>query len=231
MPGFPAREICDKFTLAVVRRGVGHFSTVMQRWLQKEGTLHPSFFLLLLPFQLPPLTPHANRPHTPARIPTHIQPLRCSVFARFLICAYMWPQIVSCLAALSLWVDWGMDDRIPTFEASQADSQFLAFFPYPDQGSKMPMAIPLFFFSSTSFPSFLCSKKWPVIQSWPKNQGGILLGVILGKIFLLFKRKHLEVDPFFSDLDTGMMCDIWCSGSYHVTMRGANLKVGWKDWG
>ena len=107
MAGFPAREVCAKFALAVVKRGVGHFSTVNAKVVTEGG--YPSPLLFPPAPCLPTATPDppANRPHTPpfstaARIPTHIQPLRCSVFARFLICAHMWPQIVSCLAASSL---------------------------------------------------------------------------------------------------------------------------------
>lgn len=84
------------------------------------------------------------------------------------------------------------------------------------------MAIPFFFFFLAQVlvsPASFAVRSGHVIQFWLKNQGGILLGVTLGKNFLLFKRKHLAVDPFFSDLDTGVKCDIWCSGSYHVTMR------------
>ena len=114
-----------------------------------------------------------------------------------------------------------MDDRIPTFEASQANTVIpcLFFFFTLIKAAICPWQSHSFFAQVLAFPASLAARSGHVIQSWPKNRGGILLGVLLGKNFLLFKRKHLAVGPFLSESDTGVKCDIWCSDSYHVTMR------------
>lgn len=168
----------------------------MQRWLQKEGTLHPSFFLLLLPFQPPPLTPPANRSHTPPfsngcqNIHTH------SATQVFCFCPFsdMCPHMASncfmpgCLVSLSRlgygWPDthlWGLSSRY---------CQFLAFFLTLIKAAKCPWQSHFFFFFFAQVlvsPASFAARSGHMIQSWPKDQGGILLGVIPGKIFLLFK--------------------------------------------
>ena len=44
MAGFPAREVCAKFALAVVKRGVGHFSTVNAKVVTEGGYPSPLLF-------------------------------------------------------------------------------------------------------------------------------------------------------------------------------------------
>ena len=65
MAGFPAREVCDKSALVVVRRAVGDFSTVNAKVVTEGG--HPSPILFPPAPSLPtaPLTPPANHSHTP----------------------------------------------------------------------------------------------------------------------------------------------------------------------
>lgn len=78
----------------------------------------------------------------------------------------------------------------------------------------------LFFFRSTAyFPSFSCSKKEPRDSVLAKESWRNFVVVFLGMFSLLFKRTCLSAGLFFPDLDTGVKCDIWCSGSSHVTMR------------
>lgn len=64
-----------------------------------------------------------------------------------------------------------------------------------------------------------CSQKGPC-DSWPENQEeSRWRGRFLGKVLLFVKREYLSVGPFLLGLDTGVKCDIRCSGSAQGTMR------------
>ena len=75
-----------------------------------------------------------------------------------------------------------MDDRIPTFEASQADTvSSLLFFLTLIKAAKCPWQSHFFFFFFAQVlvsPASFAARSGHMIQSWPKDQGGILLGVI-----------------------------------------------------
>ena len=71
MAGFPAREVCDKFALVVVRRGVGHFSTVNAKVVTEGG--YPSPILFPPAPSLPTATP--DSPCQPLPHPTILQRL------------------------------------------------------------------------------------------------------------------------------------------------------------
>lgn len=201
-----------------------------------RGSTHqgPSLSSCFFLSNFPPLLPPLLCPPNTAWIAIPSRHLGVLFLPCFLICAHLWSQIVSCMAALSLWVNWGADGRIPTFEASQADtvSSLPFFLAWSRQqyahGNPILFCLSFFFFTP-QIPVFLASlaaRSGHGNQFWPKNHGRILLGgVLLRKIFLLFKRKLLAVGPFLSDLDIRVKCDTWCSGSHHVTMR----QEGW-DW-
>lgn len=212
--------------------GMGHFSTVNEKAATEGGDPSPigvSFLFLLLLFQLPPLTaPPTTAPFPKCCWNIYIHSAhRCSVFALF---TDMCPHVASScfmhgsLVSLSRlgygWPDthlWGLSGK-------RCHSLPFFFFTLI-KAAICPWQSHSFFAQVLAFPASLAARSGHVIQSWPKSRGGTLFGVLLKKNFLLFKRKHFAVRPFLSESDTGVKCDIWCSGSYHVTTR----QQGW-DW-